>query len=86
MMSLAASLDRNMQGQVVSSPCSSGYGGDMVLREGAGDGGDNEPGKGHQDCGEDANSKCGLFWLLSCRLLLCPESNLLLGSSLQEPG
>ena len=33
--------------------------------EGAGDGVDNEPGNGHQDCGEDANSKCGLVWLLS---------------------
>ena len=31
MMSLAASLYRNMQRKVVSSPCSSGDGGDMVL-------------------------------------------------------
>ena len=33
MMSLAASQDGNMQGNVVSSPCSSGDGGDMVLRQ-----------------------------------------------------
>jgi hypothetical protein len=33
---------------------------DSHAGEGAGDGGDNEPGNGHQDCGEDANSKCEL--------------------------
>ena len=32
--------------------------------EGPGDGEDTKPGVGHQDWGEDANSKCGLILLL----------------------